>query len=227
MAKILVIDDEKDIVDAIGYNLIKEGFNVSSSFDGIKGLQAVKKERPDLIILDLMLPGISGTQVCRSLKSDSSTAGIPVIMLSAKSAEADKVQGLETGADDYMTKPFSIKELIARIRTVLKRCKKSDNASTVLKLPSLEIDPEKHTVKACGKETGLTAKEFALLEFLARNADKVYSREKLLDTVWGIDVAIETRTVDVHIRKLREKLGKASGYVKTVHGVGYKYSLKE
>ncbi len=226
MNHILIIDDEKDIVQAIEYNLEKEGYKVSKSFDGLNGLDAAKKKIPDLIILDLMLPGMNGIELCKMLKSDSQTSSIPIIMLTAKSDESDKIVGLEIGADDYITKPFSIKELLARIKAVLKRYTLKEEQKKILKFPGLEIYPDSHTVSVFGKEIDLTAKEFMLLEYLAMNEGKVFSRDKLLDIIWGIDVAIETRTVDVHIRRLREKLGKAAKYLKTLHGVGYKFSVK-
>lgn len=227
MKQVLVIDDEKDIVETISYNLEKEGYKVSKSYDGMNGFEAVQKKMPDIVILDLMLPGMTGIEVCKAMKADPKTASIPIIMLTAKGEETDKIVGLEVGADDYMTKPFSIRELSARIRTVLKRCGRKEEPKTLLKFPGLEIDGEQHTVKVSNKETELTAKEFLLLEHLARNPEKVFSRDRLLDMVWGIDAPIETRTVDVHMRRLREKLGKAAKYLKTLHGVGYKFSLKD
>ncbi len=228
MKNILVVDDEKDIVEAIEYNLTKEGFKVSKAYDGAAGLSQAQNKMPDLIILDLMLPMMTGTEVCKSLKKDNKTANIPIIMLTAKTEETDKVIGLELGADDYMVKPFSMRELVARIRAVLKRYGSvSDASKPLLKFPDLEIDLEQHIVKISGKPIDLTAKEFFLLHFLAENREKVYSRDRLLDIVWGIDVSIETRTVDVHIRRIREKMKKASKYIKTLHGVGYKFSLKE
>jgi len=173
-----------------------------------------------------MLPQIDGTEVCKILKSESKTATTPIIMLTAKSSEIDKVVGLEIGADDYVTKPFSMRELIARIKAILKRYVKSDQniKKPYFKFPNLEIDIEKHEVKVDGKQIELTAKEFALLQYLAENKGKAISRSKLLDTVWGIEVAIETRTVDVHVKRLREKLGKKGGkYISTLRGIGYKF----
>ncbi len=226
MRHVLIIDDEKDIVESVEYNLAKEGYKVSKSYDGINGLEAVQKKLPDIVILDLMLPGMSGIEICKAMKADQKTASIPVIMLTAKGEETDKIVGLEVGADDYITKPFSIRELAARIKTILKRYGKKTEAVTALKFQGLDIDPDSHTVKVAGKEIELTAKEFLLLEHLARNPERVFSRDKLLDLVWGIDVVIETRTVDVHMRRLREKLGKSAKYLKTIHGVGYKFSVK-
>ena len=225
MREILVIDDEKDIVQTIEYNLVKEGFKVIKAYDGHSGLKTAKEKIPDLIILDLMLPALPGTEVCKILKNNSETKNIPIIMLTAKGSETDKIVGLELGADDYITKPFSMRELIARVRTILKRYAKETIVKSVLKFPDLEINSEKHEVMASGKLIELTAKEFALLKYLAENKGKVFGREKLLDNVWGIEVAIETRTVDVHMRRLREKLGKAGRYLHTLRGVGYKFDV--
>ncbi|MFA5887062.1 MAG: response regulator [Patescibacteria group bacterium] len=225
MPDVLIIDDERDIAESIEYNLEKEGFSVSKAFDGNTGLKMAKDKKPSILLLDLMLPGISGLDVCRILKNDPKTASLPIIMLTAKSSEVDKIVGLELGADDYITKPFSMRELIARIKTILKRYGvKTDKIQPVnIKIQELEIDTERHEVKVGNRIVELTAKEFALLLYLAENKDKVYSREKLLDTVWGVEVAIETRTVDVHVRRLREKLGKAGKYIQTLRGVGYKF----
>ena len=224
MGTILIIEDERDIAEALEYNLRKEGFKINKAYDGRAGLRLAREKCPALILLDLMLPAIDGLEVCKILKKEPKTSGIPIIMLTAKGSEVDKVLGLELGADDYITKPFSLRELIARIKTVLKRYDKQENiAGPVLKFADLEIDKEKHVVKVLGKPIDLTAKEFTLLHFLAENKSRVYSRDRLLDRVWGIEVAIETRTVDVHIKKLREKLGKAGKHIKTLRGVGYKF----
>ncbi|MCX5750418.1 MAG: response regulator [Candidatus Saganbacteria bacterium] len=224
MVNILIIEDEKDIVEAIEYNLKKEGFKVSHAYDGPTGLKLAKDKIPDLILLDLMLPDISGLDICKSLKKETRTANIPIIILTAKGTEADKIVGLELGADDYITKPFSMKELITRIRTILRRYGPAEKTSEkILKFDDLEINPDRHEVKVGTKNVELTAKEFALLEHLAKNPGRIYRREGLLDTVWGIEVAIETRTVDVHILRLREKLGKAGKHLQTLRGVGYKF----
>lgn len=224
MESVLIVDDEKDIVEAIEYNLEKEGLKVYKAYDGHSGLRSAREKLPDLILLDLMLPGIGGLEVCKILKKEAKTSNIPIIMLTAKGEEADKVVGLELGADDYITKPFSMRELVARVKTVLRRYEpKSEEPRQKLRFSDLDIDPEKHEVKASGKSVELTAKEFALLKFLAENKEKVFGREKLLDTIWGIDVAIETRTVDVHVRRLREKLGRAGKHLVTLRGVGYKF----
>jgi len=224
MKRILVIDDEKDIVEAIEYNLKKEGYKVSKAFDGQQGLKSAKENNPDLIILDLMLPGIPGLDVCKILKRDTKTSNIPIIMLTAKDGEVDKIVGFELGADDYITKPFSLRELLARARAVLKRTSsQAPGTAPILRFADLEINLEQHQVKVGEKLVELTAKEFTLLEYLAENKEKVFNREKLLDAIWGIEVAIETRTVDVHIRRLREKLGKGGKHIQTLRGVGYKF----
>jgi two-component system alkaline phosphatase synthesis response regulator PhoP len=224
MSEILIIEDEKDIVESIEYNFKKEGFKVSKAYDGLNGIRAAEEKIPSLIILDLLLPGVDGLEVCRRLKKNPRTAPIPILMLTAKGTETDKVVGLEMGADDYMLKPFGMKELIARVRTILRRYQKPPaEVVKVLKFKDLIIDPDRHVVVANGKTINLTAKEFQLLHYLAENCGRVFSRERLLDSVWGIEVAIETRTVDVHLRRLREKLGKAGHHLQTLRGVGYKF----
>ena len=226
MTEILVIEDERDIVETLEYNLKKEGYKVAKAYDGLAGLRLAEEKIPALIVLDLMLPGLDGLEVCRRIKKNPKTAAIPVIMLTAKGSETDKVVGLELGADDYIVKPFGLKELIARIKTILRRYEKpAEKPVAVVKFKDLEIDTDKHEVRAAGKPVELTAKEFQLLFYLAQNQERVFSRERLLDTVWGIDVAIETRTVDVHMRRLREKLGKAGHHLVTLRGVGYKFHV--
>jgi len=225
MPKVLIVEDERDIVQALEYNLKKEGFETHKAYDGIQGLKLASETIPDLIILDLMLPGINGLELCKKLKKDQKTENIPIIMLTAKSEETDKIVGLEMGADDYITKPFSMRELIARLKAVLKRYgKKEKPYKPLVKFDDIEIDVEKHAVTVLDKAIELTAKEFSLLLFLVENKEKVFNRERLLDNVWGIESAIETRTVDVHIRRLREKLGKAGKYIRTLRGVGYKFA---
>jgi len=224
VTKILMVEDEKDLVESIEYNLKKEGFVMLRAYDGKTGLRLAREKRPDLIILDLMLPEISGLDLCKILKKEKELAEIPIIMLTAKSSQVDKIIGLELGADDYLTKPFDMHELIARIKAILRRSAvKTRPVEPLFKFSDLEVDPTKHEVKVLGKMVDLTAKEFALLHYLIENQEKVCTRETLLDAVWGIQVAIETRTVDAHIKKLREKLGKASRHILTVRGVGYKF----
>jgi len=224
MPEILIIEDDRDIIQSLEYNLKKEGYKVAKAHDGINGLRLIKEKQPALVLLDLMIPGIDGLEVCRQVRKNNSLAATPIIMLTAKGEETDKVVGLEVGADDYVTKPFSIKELIARIKTLLRRTGQATEVPKPhLRFKELEIDTDRHEVKVLGKLIELTAKEFGLLQYLMDNPGKVFSREQLLDKVWGIDVAIETRTVDVHMRRLREKLGKAGQYLITLRGVGYKF----
>ncbi|MFA5113348.1 MAG: response regulator transcription factor [Candidatus Margulisiibacteriota bacterium] len=224
MTEILIIEDDRDIVESLEYNLKKEGFKVSKAYDGAAGLKSAEEKRPDLVLLDLMLPIFDGLEVCRRLRKNAKTSAIPIIMLTAKGTETDKVVGLEVGADDYIVKPFSLKEVIARIKVILRRSgKKEAPPPAVLKFKELEIDTDRYEVRVAGKPLELTAKEFQLLRYLAENKGRVYSRERLLDAVWGIEVAIETRTVDVHVRRLREKLGKAEKHLITLRGVGYKF----
>ncbi len=223
--KILIVDDEKDIVKLLDYNLKKEGFRTVVSFDGKDALDLVIKEHPNLILLDLMLPEIDGFEVCKSLKKNDKTSEIPVIMLTAKSQETDKVIGLELGADDYITKPFSPRELIARIKAVLRRSQDKFKTEDLFKFKDLLIDFSKIKVFVAGKELDLTAKEFELLKTLINAHGRVLSRDYLLDTIWGYDKASEilTRTVDVHIRTLRKKLKTASKYILTVKNYGYRF----
>jgi len=225
--KLLIVDDEKDIVKMLDYNLKKEGFRLISAYDGEAALELSKKEHPDLVILDLMLPGIDGLEVCKSLKRDDKTAKIPVIMLTAKSQESDKVVGLELGADDYITKPFSPRELIARIKAVLRRSK--EGVSEVAKIGDLKIDFPRVQVSVKDKPVELTAKEFELLKTLIQAKGRVLSRDYLLDTIWGFDHAMEiqTRTVDVHIRTLRKKLKTEARRIKTVKNYGYRFEGQE
>jgi len=224
MPEILIIEDERDIAEAVEYNLKREGFKVAKAYDGINGLRLAEEKIPALILLDLMLPGIDGLEVCRKLKKNAKTQNIPIIMLTAKGEETDKVVGLELGAEDYITKPFGVKELVARVKTVLRRSGvKTETPRTIIKYKDLEVDPERHEVRSGGRSIELTAKEFQLLYYLAQNEGKAFSRDRLLDSVWGIEVAIETRTVDVHMRRLREKLGKAGKHLVTLRGVGYKF----
>jgi len=227
--KILIVEDEKDIVKMLDYNLKKEGFRTLSVHDGEDALDAVSREHPDIIILDLMLPGMDGLEVCKRLKNDTKTASIPIIMLTAKSQESDKVVGLELGADDYVTKPFSPRELIARIKAVLRRMKEKDKLPEVLKIGDLTIDFSKISVAIKGKAIELTAKEFELLKTLINAKGRVLSRDYLLDTIWGFDHAMEiqTRTVDVHIRTLRKKLKSESKRILTVKNYGYRFEYED
>jgi len=219
--KIQIIEDERDIVEMVEYNLKEEGYDVIFSLDGQKGIEQAGKEKPDLIILDLMLPSIDGFEVCKVLKQQQSTAHIPIIILSAKSLETDKVVGLELGADDYVTKPFSPRELIARIKAVLRR--HSDKQPSVITRGQVTLDSAKHKVKVRGQDIELTATEFRLLECLLRRPGFVFSRNDLLDAA-GIDESmVYDRTIDAHVKSLRRKLGRAKDYVETVRGVGYRF----
>ncbi len=227
--KILIVEDEKDIVKMLDYNLKREGFRTFAVHDGEDALDSAGREHPDLIILDLMLPGMDGLEVCKALKKESKTASIPIIMLTAKSQESDKVVGLELGADDYITKPFSPRELVARIKAVLRRAKEKDKLPEVLKIGELRIDFSKIEVTVKDKPVELTSKEFELLRTLIRAKGRVLSRDYLLDNIWGFDHAIEiqTRTVDVHIRTLRKKLKTESKRILTVKNYGYRFEYED
>lgn len=223
---ILIVEDERDIAEMIEYNLQKEGYETVCVSSGEDAVSAAKKKSPDLVILDIMLPGIDGFETCKKLKNTEITSNIPIIMLTAKSREADKVAGLEIGADDYMTKPFSPRELTARIKAVLRR---GEPALLNKKIEKgiLSIDSIKHKVLVKGKEAVLTHTEFKLLEFMAKRPGIVLSRDKLLDGVFGYDSAVYDRTIDTHIKSLRKKLGKARDYIETVRGTGYRFTETE
>jgi len=227
--KILIVEDEKDIVKMLDYNLKKEGFRTLSAYDGEYALDLAVREHPNLVILDLMLPGMDGLEVCRELKKENKTSSIPIIMLTAKGQESDKIVGLELGADDYITKPFSPRELIARIKAVLRRGKDKEKLPEILKTGDLSIDFSRILVFVKGKPIELTAKEFELLTTLIKAKGRVLSRDYLLDAIWGFDNAIEiqTRTVDVHIRTLRKKLKSEAERIITVKNYGYRFQLDE
>lgn len=223
MSNILIIDDEQDILDLLSYNLKKEGFSILASRDGVNGKKTAISSIPDLIILDLMLPGIDGLELCRILKKEPKTALIPIIMLTAKGQELDKVKGLEMGADDYVTKPFSVKEVAARVKALLRRTKKE--TSEIHNYGGLHVDLSSHEVKVNGKQVALSPLEFKLLKFFITHQERVYDREQLLDLVWGDEAFVEPRTVDVHIRRLREKVEpEGARLIKTVRGAGYRFS---
>jgi len=225
--RILVIDDEADLVDLILYNLKKEGFSVDSVSDGEAALKKIRKGMYDLLILDLMLPGIQGTELCRILRNDPKTSGVPIIMLTARAEEVDKIVGLELGADDYVTKPFSPRELVARVKAVLRRTKEKPVVEKILKAGDLEINRERYTVLKKGTPVKLSATEFKLLLFFAERKGKVYSREQLLDSIWRDEAFVEPRTVDVHIRRLRAHIEDDPAhprYVKTMRGIGYLFN---
>jgi DNA-binding response OmpR family regulator len=220
--RILVIEDDADIVEMVEYHLSQAGYETIAASNGADGISRARTQRPDLVILDLMLPAVDGFDVCRTLKSDNNTACIPVIILSAKSQEADKIVGLELGADDYMTKPFSPRELIARIKAVLRRGKEHQ-AGGKIERSGIVIDPDRFKVTVFGEETALTSTEFKLLEFLARRPGIVFSRNQILDGVFGDESMVFDRTVDAHVKSLRRKLGTAKDYVQTVRGMGYRF----
>jgi phosphate regulon transcriptional regulator PhoB len=226
---ILVVDDEADLVELVSYNLRKDGFIVDSASDGETALTKVRKGKYDLAILDLMLPGIQGMELCRILRNDSKTARLPIIMLTAKGEEVDRIVGLEMGADDYMTKPFSPRELIARVKAVLRRSTEKPVHEKILKTGDIEIDTERYTVSIKGKPVKLSATEFKLLLFLAERKGKVFSRGQLLDAIWRDEAFVEPRTVDVHIRRLRANIEEDPthpGYIKTMRGIGYLFDGK-
>jgi phosphate regulon transcriptional regulator PhoB len=224
MKKFLVVDDEPDIVELVSYNLKKEGFDVSTSPDGKDALERIRQGGYDFIILDLMLPGIQGMEICRILRNDPKTKNIPIIMLTAKGEEVDKIIGLEMGADDYITKPFSPRELIARIRTVMRRSSSAPADEERIKIGGLLINKETYTVTKDGRTIDLSSTEYKLLLYLAERRGKVFNRDQLLDAVWKDEAFVEPRTVDVHIRRLRTQIEdnpSNPGYVKTRRGIGY------
>ena len=223
-AKILVVDDEPDALEVLGFKLREAGFRPIFAKDGTRALEVAREERPDLIVLDLMLPEVDGLEVCKILRRDPGTASIPVVMLTARAAEMDRVLGLELGADDYVTKPFSPRELVIRIRKLLARAKTPEEQGSVLRVGVIEIDVPRHSVQVGEAEVALTATEFKLLEILARRRGRVQSRDRLLQDVWGYENPIDSRTVDTHMRRLREKLGDAASTLETVRGVGYRFT---
>jgi DNA-binding response OmpR family regulator len=225
--RILVVDDEPEAVDLVEFNLKQAGYNVLTAHDGAEALQKARTTLPSLIVLDLMLPEVDGLEVCKMLRRDPSTTAIPIIMLTARAAEIDRVLGLEIGADDYVTKPFSPRELVLRVKKVLERGRVAGEANEMLVFGSLQIDPPRHLVSWRGKSIELTATEFKLLVLLAQRRGRVQSREQLLRDVWEYNSLIDTRTVDTHMRRLREKLGPAAKYLDTVRGVGYRFAEPE
>ncbi len=227
--KILVADDEKDIVELIAYNLEQEGFAVCKAFDGRKAWEMVNADKPDLVILDLMMPAMPGMEVCRMIRRQAETAAIPIIMLTAKSDPVDKILGLEIGADDYITKPFHVRELIARIRAVLRRSERrpDDDLPESFDFRGLHVDFKSYRVTVDGQPVELSSREFKLLQFFIGHPGRVYSREQLLDRVWGDEAFVEPRTVDVHISRLRgviEPDKETPRYILTVRGIGYKFA---
>jgi len=222
-SKILVVDDEPEAVELLEFNLKQAGFDVLSAADGAQALRKARSALPNLIVLDLMIPEIDGLEVCKMLRRDPATAGIPIIMLTAKAAEMDRIVGLELGAEDYITKPFSPRELVLRVKKVLQRGRAAPAEPATLKFGNLLIDAPRHLVQWRGKHVELTATEFKLLALLAERRGRVQSRDQLLRDVWEYDSLIDTRTVDTHMRRLREKLGPAAKHLDTVRGVGYRF----
>lgn len=224
--RILVIEDDQNISELIRYNLDSAGYTVSTAFDGLTGMKLIEDEIPDLIVLDLMLPKMDGIEICNRIRRSETLGNIPVIMLTARGSETDRIIGLEIGADDYMTKPFSVRELEARIKSVLRRTRSnlSETVTGVIRIDNIEIDLDKHEVRRGQKIYTLTLKEFSLFKMLAENRGKVLTRNLLLDEIWGYDYFGETRTVDVHIRHLRSKIEDEhhGNLIETVRGVGYK-----
>ena len=222
--KFLVVDDEEDILELIRYNLEREGFQVRCSDSGEKALESIRQETPDLVVLDLMLPGIDGLEVARRLKQNQTTAFIPIVMLSAKGEESDIVTGLELGADDYITKPFSPRILVARVKAVIRRqSQESLDPNSILQIHKLNIDPGRRILTADGESVELTYSEFQILLYLARRPGWVFTRSQIVDAVRGDNYPVTERSVDVQIAGLRKKLGPCSDYIETVRGVGYRF----
>ncbi len=224
MASVLVIEDEEDLQKVLGYNLQQAGHEVFAATTGKGGLKLAKERAPHVVILDLMLPDLPGTDVCRELKRDSKTRHVPVLMLTAKGEEIDRVVGFEVGADDYVVKPFSVRELLLRIEAILRRTKGERDEPVTISFGELRIDRDAHRVWVGENEVDLTALEFKLLVTLHERRNRVQERAVLLDDVWGIKAEITTRTVDTHVKRLREKLGRVGDYIQTVRGVGYRFT---
>ena len=226
-ALILIVEDEADLVTTLEYNLRNEGYQTRTAQTGRVGLElATRDPVPDLVLLDLMLPDISGTEVCRRLRANPATAKVPVLMLTAKGEEIDRVVGFEVGADDYVVKPFSLRELLLRVDAILRRTRPEQESSTQIVFGRLTLDEAAHRAWIDDEETALTALEFKLLVTFLSRRGRVQSRERLLDDVWGYGVGVTTRTVDTHVKRLREKLGPAGGYIETVRGVGYRFRAR-
>jgi two-component system, OmpR family, alkaline phosphatase synthesis response regulator PhoP len=229
LKKILIVEDEHDVIKLLKYNLEKEGFKVNYTTDGSLVLAEIRRDEPDLVILDLMLPGLDGLEICRQIRRHEKYATLPLLMLTARSEEADRVVGLEMGADDYVTKPFSMRELIARVRALLRRHEPVNIQRATLQRGGLVIDPGAHSVTVAGRRIDLSALEFRLLHFLGSHPGMVFSRDQLLDRVWGDDRSVTPRSVDVYVRRVREKIEprpQAPTYIQTVHGVGYRFATE-
>jgi two-component system, OmpR family, alkaline phosphatase synthesis response regulator PhoP len=229
MKRILIIEDDRDIVELVRYNLANEGFQVSAAFDGGTGLNTLKKTPPDLLLLDLMLPKLSGLEICREIRRDDSLNRLPILMLTARGEEADRVVGLEMGADDYVTKPFSPRELLARVKALLRRAAPPTDSPRVIEVGKLAIDPASYRVSHSGKAVPLSTLEFRLLYYLASRPNRVFTRDQLLDAVWGTDRFVTPRSVDVYVRRLREKIEadpENPSHLKTVRGAGYLFETR-
>ncbi|MBM3858029.1 MAG: response regulator [Verrucomicrobia bacterium] len=223
-ATILIVEDEPDVLDLVAYHLKKAGYHIVAARDGVTGLTKARDLLPALLVLDLMLPQLEGTEVCKRLKADSKTAHIPIVMLTAKADEVDRVLGLELGADDYVTKPFSPRELVLRVKKLLERAKGGVKTGELLASGDLVVDLARHEAACKGKVLELTATEFTLLATLLERRGRVQTRDRLLADVWGYEGDVDTRTVDTHVRRLREKLGKFADKIETVRGVGYRFA---
>ena len=229
MRRILVIEDDKDIVELVKYNLEKDGYQVLACGDGTSGLAQIRKSPPDLLVLDLMLPKLSGLDICKDVRRDVSLNRLPILILSAKGEEADRVVGLELGADDYVTKPFSPRELAARIKALLRRADPGSSSDKPLEIGPLRIDPAAYRVTRAGKAVAMSTLEFRLLHFLATRPNRVFTRDQLLDGVWGTDRFVTPRSVDVYVRRLREKIEtdpQHPAYMKTIRGAGYLFETR-
>ena len=222
MPHVLIVDDERDLAELLDFNLRAAGFSTRVAPTGEAALAAAREQRTDLVLLDLMLPDMSGVEVCRQLRAATDTRDLLIVMLTAKGEEADRVRGFEVGADDYVTKPFSVRELVLRLKAILRRGAPTRDAATPLALGPLLLDIAAHRFYVDSKEVALTALEFRLLEHLLSRAGRVQSREQLLEEVWGLSSGLETRTIDTHVMRLRDKLGSARAYLETVRGVGYR-----
>ncbi len=224
MKRILIIEDDKDIIELVRYNLVSEGFEVSAAPDGSSGLAQVRKSAPDLLMLDLMLPKMPGLEVCKEIRRDPTLNRLPILMLTARGEEADRIVGLEMGADDYVTKPFSPRELVARVKALLRRAEPVDDVERAIEVGRLHIDPSSYRVTRAGKQLTLSTLEFRLFYYLAARPNRVFTRDQLLDAVWGTDRFVTPRSVDVYIRRLREKIEadpENPAHLKTVRGAGY------
>ena len=227
IAKILIVEDEPDIRDTLSYNFEKEGFEVLSSPNGKSALKLLESNEPNIVILDLMLPDMSGLDICRQIKNDKKLSDTSIIMFTAKSEEVDRIVGFELGADDYVTKPFSIRELILRVKVLIKKHTTTEHKDTSISLGSIYMNLDAHVVKINKKDIILTALEFKLLKHLLQRKGRVQTRDQLLGDVWGYSSEVTTRTVDTHIKRLREKLGVVADYIQTIRGVGYKFTIAD